>query len=83
MEKQLEAARRAFPLDAAELASDDDEGQRSMLLARKAISHVADKAEADHDQVEEERQCQAANLHERDKIADAHLDQFFKDQEEL
>ncbi len=33
-EKQLEAARQAFPLD-TEPASDDDEQQRSLLLARK------------------------------------------------
>ncbi len=56
MEKQLEAACRAFPLDTAEPASDDDEGQRSMLLGRKAVSHKADQAEADRDQAESERE---------------------------
>ncbi len=77
-EKQLEAAHRAFPLDAAEPASDDDEHQRSVLLGRKAVSLEADQAEADRDQVERERECQAANLHEHDKIAEARLDQFSK-----
>ncbi len=42
-----------------------------------------DQAEADHDQVEKERECQAANLRKHDKHAEADFDQFFKDQETL
>ncbi len=81
-EKQLEAAHLAFPLD-TKLVSDDDEQQRSILHGRKAASLEADQAEADCDQAEREREHQAANLHKRDRIAEAHLDQFFKDQETL
>ncbi len=82
-EKQLEAAHQAFPLDAAEPASDDNEQQRSVLLGCKAVSHEADQAEADRDRVEREREHQAVNLREHDRIAEVSLDQFFKDQEIL
>ncbi len=85
----METAHQAFPpLDTAELASDDDEGQRSvllagqqsLLLARKVPTQAVDQAEVDHDQVTEEREHQAAYLREHDKLTDDHLDQFFKDQ---
>ncbi len=54
-----------------------------MLLARRVSRQVVDEAEADHDQAEEERECQATYLHERDKLINVSLEQFFRDQKEM
>ncbi len=54
--KELEAARHAFADFGTkqELASDDDEQQRSVLLARKVVSEEATQAEAEHNRAERE-----------------------------
>ncbi len=65
-EKQLKATYRAFadiPLD-SELTSDDDEQQRSILLARKVASEESKKVEADRNRAERERasSCEPAQM---------------------
>ncbi len=86
MEEELEHARRAFhdiPSDATEPVSDDEEGQRSMLLARKVSKQVVYEVEADHERAVKEWERQAAYLRRRDKPNEAQMEQFFGDQKEL
>ncbi len=49
MEGKVAAAHQAFSLDVAELLSDDDDGQRSMLLACRVSKQVLNEVEADHE----------------------------------
>ncbi len=83
-QKKEEAARLAFAdfveSDQEKTSDDDLAQQRTMLLAHKVASETMTQAEILHEQALTEKEYKAARLHEIDRITQAHLEQFQKDQ---
>ncbi len=63
------------------MSDEDLQDQRSVLLAHKVASEEARQGEVE--QAEMEQEHQAARLHEYDRIAKDHMEQFQRDQEIL
>ncbi len=57
--------------------------QCDQLLAQQAAKEMTNQTDYQHEQAQEAKECKAAELREKDRIAQEHLDQWNKDQEEL
>ncbi len=83
----MEAARLAFAefVDTEQERTSDEEltEQRGVLLVHKAADEELMQVEADRDRADREKEHQAVRLHELDRIAEEHMEQFQKDQEML
>ncbi len=59
------------------------EQQHNLLLVHKAAREMVSQMDIEHEQALMEKGCKAAELRERDKIAQAHMEQYKEDQEVL